>query len=79
MLIEGFCLPLKSAGLSLCLVWAYVGIPFQMPDYNIGTVFRVRFDTVLVLFGFSFYPFITERIGNLQPCTEAFFFFFFLA
>lgn len=63
---RGFLFALEVCQLGLC---------FQMPDYNIGTVFRVRFDTVVVLFGFSFYP-LSWTNCTFAALHKGFFFFY---
>lgn len=74
---RGLLFALEVCQLGLCLVWAYVGTLFQMPDYNTGTVFRVKFHTVVDLFGFSFYP-LSWTNCKFAALHKGFFFFFYI-
>lgn len=64
---ECFCSPWAPAGMFLSGV-ACVGVILRLPDSTIGTILS------LVLLGFFLLFFITERIEDLQPGPDTFFF-----
>lgn len=67
-----FALEVRQLVIVFCV--GICGIIFQMPDQNVGTIFRVRFDIVLVLLGFCFILIVVNE-KKVKVCPMASFFF----